>query len=128
MISAQTRSAFVARENRLPRLRQPPRFDLADQLQGRIDQIAIGAIIEPEHGGEAAFAFSEYFRARAMLGAAQQLLEFLALRDQARGVLRRPGEHDRHLHLENAWKGRSFVVLARVGAEIRLLVLAGVAA
>src|SRR5215469_13670878 len=62
-------------------LRQSPRIDLTDQLPQTFMQIAAGAV-EIEHRRWAA-ALGEEREARTMAGAAQRVLELLALRDEA---------------------------------------------
>ena len=68
-----------------------------------------------EHGG-----------ARAMSGVAEELPQFLALRNEPRRVGRRPGEHDRHLDRGETRKRRSRIVVASIYAEIGALAVAGV--
>src|SRR5216683_5532702 len=74
---------------------QSARVDLADELPQALVQVAAGAV-EIEHRRRAA-GFGEQCEARAVSGAAQHVLQLLALRDKARRVGLRPRDHERHI-------------------------------
>ena len=61
-------------------------------------------------------------------GVAQALFQRFALGDEARGILRRPGEQQRRLDVQDAGERRSLVVLVRIRAEIGFFLRAGVCA
>src|SRR6516225_9436031 len=98
-----------------PLSRQAACFDLADELIGAFSQ-ALARTLEVEHRG-GSLAIHQLGDARAMSGAAQARLQLLGFRDEARRICCRPGEYDRHVHLEDAGEGRAVAIFASVRAE-----------